>query len=49
VFGNEESENNDENLGSYEPSSDSCSSVKRRRSSNTQDEHYVPEEEVYEH
>jgi hypothetical protein len=49
VSGNEESENNDRSLGSYESPSDPCPSVKRKRSSGPQDEDYVPEEEVYEH
>jgi hypothetical protein len=49
VSGNEESENNDGSLGSYESPSDTCPSVKRKRSSGPQDEDYVPEEEVYEH
>jgi hypothetical protein len=49
VSGNEESENNDGSLGSYESPSDPCPSVKRKRSSDPQDENYVPEEEVYEH
>jgi hypothetical protein len=33
VFGNEESENNDRSLGSYESPSDPCPSIKRKRSS----------------
>jgi hypothetical protein len=33
VSGNEESENNDRSLGSYESPSDPCLSVKRKRSS----------------
>jgi hypothetical protein len=47
--GNEESENNDGSLGSYESPSDPYPSVKRKRSSDPQDEDYVPEDEVYEH
>jgi hypothetical protein len=46
---NEESENNDGSLGSYESPSDPCTSVQRKRSSGPQDENYIPEEEVYEH
>jgi hypothetical protein len=49
VYGNEESENNDRSLGSYESPSDPCPSVKRKRSFGPQDEHYVPGEDVYEH
>jgi hypothetical protein len=49
VSRNEESENNDGSLGSYESPSDPCPSVKRNRSSGLQDEDYIPEEEVYEH
>jgi hypothetical protein len=49
VSGNEESENNDRSLGSYESPSYPCPSVKRKRSSSPQDEDYVPEEEVYKH
>jgi hypothetical protein len=49
VSGNEESKNNDGSMGSYESPSDPCPSVKRKRSSGSQDEDYVPEEEVYEH
>jgi hypothetical protein len=49
LSGNEESEQNDESLGSYESPSDPCPSVKRKRSSGPQNENYVPEEEVYEH
>ncbi len=46
---NEESKQNDGSLGSYTSPSDPCPSVKRKRSSDLQDEDYVPEEEVYEH
>jgi hypothetical protein len=49
VSGNEESENNDGSLGSYESPSDPCPSIKRKRSSGPQDEDYVSEEEVYDH
>jgi hypothetical protein len=49
VFGNEECENNDGSLGSYESPSDPCSLVKRKQSSGPHDEDYVLEEEVYEH
>jgi hypothetical protein len=49
VSSNKESENNDVSLGSYESPSDPCPLVKRKRSSDPQDEDYVPEEEVYEH
>jgi hypothetical protein len=49
VSSNEESENNDRSLGSYESPSDPCPSVKRKWSSDPQDEDYVLEEEVYEH
>jgi hypothetical protein len=49
VSGNEESEQNDGSLGLYESPSDPCPSIKRRRSSGTQDEDYIPEEEVYKH
>jgi hypothetical protein len=49
VSSNEESEQNDGSSGSYESPSDSCPSVKRKRSSGPPDEDYVPEEEVYEH
>jgi hypothetical protein len=49
VSDNEESEQNDECLGSYESPSDPCPSVKRKRSYGPQDKDYVPEEEVYEH
>jgi hypothetical protein len=48
VSGNEKSEN-DGSLGSYESLSDPCPSVKRKQSSDPQDEDYVLEEEVYEH
>jgi hypothetical protein len=46
VFDNEESEQNDGSSGSYESPSDSCPSVKRKRSSDPQDEDYILEEEV---
>jgi hypothetical protein len=49
VYGNEESENNDGSLGSYESPSDPCPSVKRKRSSGPQVKDYVPKEEVYKH
>jgi hypothetical protein len=49
VSGNEESENDDESLDSYESPSDPCPLVKRKSSSDPHDEDYVPEEEVYEH
>jgi hypothetical protein len=49
VSDNEESEQNDRSLGSYESPSDPCPSVKRKRSSGPLDENYVIEEEVYEH
>jgi hypothetical protein len=49
VSGNEESENNDGSLGSYESPSDPCPLIKRKRSSGPQDEDYVSEEEVYDH
>jgi hypothetical protein len=48
VSDNEESEQNDESLGSYESPSDPCPSIKRRQFSGPQDEDYIPEE-VYEH
>jgi hypothetical protein len=48
MSGNEESENNDKSLDSYESPSDLCLSVKRKRSSGPQDEDYIPKEEVYE-
>jgi hypothetical protein len=38
VSGNEESENNDGSLASYESPSDPCPSIKRKRSSDPQDE-----------
>jgi hypothetical protein len=46
--GNEESKNNG-SLGLYESSPNPYPQPKRQRSSGTQDEDYVPEEEVYEH
>jgi hypothetical protein len=46
---NEESEQNEGSLGSYESPSDPCPSVKRKQSSGPQDKDYVPEEEVYKH
>jgi hypothetical protein len=49
VSDNEESEQNDGSLGSYESPSNPCLSVKRKRSSGPHDEDYIPEEEVYEH
>jgi hypothetical protein len=49
VSDNEESEQNDGSLGSYESPSDPCPSIKRKRSSGPQDEDYIPEEEVYKH
>jgi hypothetical protein len=49
VSGNEESEQNDESSGSYESLSDPYPCVKKKRSSDQQDEDYIPEEEVYEH
>jgi hypothetical protein len=49
VSNNEESEQNDEILGSYESPSDPCPWLKRKWSSGPQDEDYIPEEEVYEH
>jgi hypothetical protein len=49
VFDNEESEQNDECLGSYEYPRDPCPSVKRKRSFVPRDEDYITEEEVYEH
>jgi hypothetical protein len=49
VSSNEESKNNDKSVGSYESPSDPYPSVKRKRSSGSQDEDYVLEEEVYEH
>jgi hypothetical protein len=49
VSDNKESEQNDESSGSYESPSDSCLSVKRKRSSDPRDEDYILEEEVYEH
>jgi hypothetical protein len=49
VSDNEENEQNNGSLGSYESPSDPYPSVKRKRSSDPHDEDYVPEEEVYEH
>jgi hypothetical protein len=49
VSGNEESENNDGSLGSYESPSNPCPSVKRKQFSGPRDEDYIPEEEVYKH
>jgi hypothetical protein len=49
MSGNEESENNDKSLDSYESPSDLCLSVKRKRSSGPQDKDYIPKKEVYEH
>jgi hypothetical protein len=49
VSNNEESEQNDRSLSSYKFPSDPCPLVKRKRSSDPQDEDYVLEEEVYEH
>jgi hypothetical protein len=49
VSDNVESEQNDGSSGSYESPSDPCPLVKRKRSSSSQDEDYVLEEEVYEH
>jgi hypothetical protein len=45
---NKESENNG-SLGSYESPPDPFPQPKRKQSSSTHDEDYVPEEEVYEH
>jgi hypothetical protein len=44
VSGNKESEQNDGSSGSYKSPSDPYPSVKRKQSSDPQDEDYVPEE-----
>jgi hypothetical protein len=46
VSDNEESKQNDGSSGLYESPTNPCSSVKRKRSSDPQDEEYVLEEEV---
>jgi hypothetical protein len=46
--GNEESENNG-SLGLYQSPPDPCPQPKRKRSSDSHNKDYVPEEEVYEH
>jgi hypothetical protein len=48
VSSDEESENDGSSV-SHESPSDPCPSVKRKQSSDPQDEDYVLKEEVYEH